>query len=111
MFKFISFISCFLLLSAPCCGGEEEIVVRLGRASSLQPLYLDALTTAHSGFEHGYIASLEKVLRFDLNHNGKTVVVERRPEWLKLCKEENGIKTFIAEKWEEAKIHAVVKGE
>lgn len=102
------FIVFFLFTAA---FADEEIVVQLSRHSNLQPLYLDALTGSNSGMDPAYVAQLEKVLKFDLNHNGKTLVVERRPEWIKLCKEENSIRNFFVEKWEECKIHAVVKGE
>lgn len=107
MFKSL-ILSLFLFLPL---FAEEEIIVQLARQSTLQPLYLDTLTGLKSGFDPSYIAQLEKVLRYDLSHNGKSVVVERKPEWIQLCKEEKGIRSFVAEKWEQAKMHAVVKGE
>lgn len=109
MFRFSSlFIALFLFTAAYA---DQEIVVQLARHSNLQPLYLDPLLGSQSGFDPAYISQLEKVLKFDLSHNGKTMVVERRPEWVKLCKEENSVRNFFADKWNECKIEAVVKGE
>ncbi len=107
----IRFLLLFCSLLCSLTAAEEEIVVHLARSSPLEPVYLDALQGQKAGLDQSYLGQLEKVLRFDLNHNGKNVVVERKNEWIQLCKEENGIKNFVAEKWAQAKIHAVVKGE
>jgi TolB protein len=64
---FILFLPALLL-------AEEEIVVHLASQESLTPLYLSAIQESGSGFEKSYLASLEKVLRFDFEHDGKTEI-------------------------------------
>nr|NGX55434.1 hypothetical protein [Chlamydiota bacterium] len=69
-------LSIFLLLAiATSLFGEEEIVVPLSAQSELSPLFLDTFANNSAGFDKSYLAQLEKVLHFDLNHNGKTAVI------------------------------------
>ena len=51
---------------------DEEITVHLTSQESLAPLYIAPLSDSGSGFEKSYVASLEKVIRFDFDHNGTT---------------------------------------
>ncbi len=62
-----------LLLLSPLFA-EEEITIHLSSQESLVPLHLSSITESGSGFEKSYITALEKVLRFDFNHNGITEV-------------------------------------
>lgn len=54
---------------------SQEIVVHLTSQERSAPLYLAPIQEKGSGFEKSYIASLEKVLRFDFTHNGKTELI------------------------------------
>ena len=63
----------FLILCAPLFS-DEEIIVHLASQVSLTPLYLSPLQDKESGFDKSYLNSLEKVLRFDFDHNGKTEI-------------------------------------
>lgn len=66
-------IAFLLLLFAPLFA-TDEIVVHLSTKESLMPVNLAPIQAKESGFEQSYLAELEKVLRFDFAHNGKTEV-------------------------------------
>lgn len=73
MFKYFSL---FLLVSITLFA-QDEIVVHLDTSSCLEPIRFTSLDSQGSGFEKSYINELEKVLKFDLNHNGKTQVTTK----------------------------------
>ncbi len=66
-------ISVFLLPTLEA--KDKGMVVRLPTQTSLAPLYLSSFSTDHSGFDSTYVKALEKVLQFDLHHNGRTQLV------------------------------------
>jgi TolB protein len=51
---------------------DEEIIVHVATQESLSPIYLAPIQDKESGFDKTYLTDLEKVLRFDFAHNGKT---------------------------------------
>lgn len=53
---------------------DEEIVVKVGRTSTLSPLHFTALQGKNSGLEASYLKELESIVRFDFSHNGKTTL-------------------------------------
>ncbi len=55
---------------------EEDIFIKLESENPLLPLYLNSFSATDSGFELTYINQLEKILQFDLNHNGMTYLVK-----------------------------------
>lgn len=67
----------FLCLFFPLFA-EEEIVVHLVSQDSLTPIYLSVSQDSQSGFDKNYLHTLEKILRFDFEHNGKTDVVSSK---------------------------------
>lgn len=71
----------WMLLLCPCLAyaaeDESPIIVSLARANPLMPLYLSPMIDDDSGFDKAYLKQLEKVLRFDLNHNGMTHTLQR----------------------------------
>jgi len=70
----------FITLSVACFAvqeDKEEIVVRLETEVPLMPLYLGAVASENAGFDAAYLKQLEKVLEFDLDHNGMTVIAKR----------------------------------
>ena len=71
----------FLLLLSTCSlfGDQEPIVVRLATEVQLLPLYAGAMSGEQSGFSTEYVRQLEKVLRFDLDHNGMTYLAPSSP--------------------------------
>ncbi len=59
------------------CGEERELVVRLETEGKLTAVQLFSFHAAQPAFSREYIQKLESVLRFDLNHNAATIVVEK----------------------------------
>lgn len=80
----------FLFLFFPLFA-DEEIVVHLSTQERLMPVYIAPIQVNESGFDQSYVSSLEKVLRFDFEHNGKTEVVSTQKDAAK-------IETFIKQK-------------
>lgn len=54
---------------------EQPIMIRLATETQLLPLYAGPMMGEKSGFSPEYVRALDKVLRFDLEHNGKTYLV------------------------------------
>src|SRR5688572_28341675 len=67
---------CFFLVAALAWGSEQELVVRLETESQLTPIQCLFMEGSRAAFSREYIQDLEKVLAFDLNHNGSTMLVE-----------------------------------
>ncbi len=86
------------LLFAPLCA-EEEITIHLSNEERLAPLYLNPIQNSRSGFDANYLARLEKVLAFDLNHNGRTEVVTANAQRKEQARRENDLLCFEREKW------------
>lgn len=59
---------------------NDPIVVRLATETQLIPMYLAHFNGNGSGFESSYCSQLEKVLQFDLDHNGMTYLLDTSPE-------------------------------
>ncbi len=72
-----------LLLCCPLCA-DEEIIVHVKTAETLTPIYLHPLQEKGSGLDKKYLSSLEKVLRFDFENNGKTELVAEKKSHLKI---------------------------
>jgi TolB protein len=56
---------------------DEKIVVKLATESKLMPLYLAPFYKENAALDSTYLDKLEKVLQFDLNHNGMTFTVKQ----------------------------------
>ncbi len=64
---------------------NPEIQVRLATASPLVPIYVGKIQTKDATFDSLYLNQLEKVLSYDLNHNGSTKICAYNSEieqWL-----------------------------
>lgn len=59
---------------------SDPIVVRLATETQLIPMYLTHFNGNGSGFEQNYCNQLEKVLQFDLGHNGMTYLLDTSNE-------------------------------
>lgn len=55
---------------------EAPLVVKLATESSLDPLYLLPMTSEQSEISESAMRQLEKILAFDLDHNGATFVAK-----------------------------------
>lgn len=59
------------------CFAEEPLVVLLGTEAQTSPLYLAPILSDDS-LSKDYLKSLEKILKFDLDHNGMTTVIKEK---------------------------------
>ena len=66
----------WLWLLSAACFAEETIYVELEADSPLLPLYLTPMGNEQSGFDAAYLEKLRNILKFDLQHNGMTYVME-----------------------------------
>ena len=80
--KYLKYLLIFFITVIGFLQAEEtsEITVRLATVSQLSPLYLSEIEDRDSGFSSQYLSQLENVLRFDLDHNGMTKVVNIKPK-------------------------------
>ncbi len=76
------FVSCFVLFASMVGAAENDdpIVVRLATEAQRIPLYMTHIAPASSGFDKSYCDQIEKVFRFDLDHNGMTYLLPYSPE-------------------------------
>lgn len=75
-FSLFFFVFFFCLpFTAKTTEDDEKIVVKLATESKLMPLYLAPFYKENPAFDNSYLSQLEKVLQFDLNHNGMTFTV------------------------------------
>lgn len=74
--KILLFIILFTVSTA-YASESSEITVRLATDNQLVPISLDLIDDRDSGFSASYLKQLEKVLRFDLDHNGFTKVMSK----------------------------------
>ncbi len=88
---------------------QEEIVVHLDNEQRLAFLYLNPIQDIGSGFDANYLRALEKVLTFDLNHNGKIELVSQIDACKKQAKREKDLHFFEREKWRNLGCDFVVK--
>lgn len=77
LFLHFNFYSINQLQAEELQESEESLVVKLATESHLAPLYFLPLNQEQSEFSESYIQQLEKILAFDLDHNGKTFVSKR----------------------------------
>lgn len=77
--SFLTLLSIFLslsfLLQAKSFEADEKIIVKLSTESKLLPLYLPPFYLENPGLDTSYLNQIEKVLQFDLNHNGMTFTI------------------------------------
>ncbi|MFT4553451.1 MAG: TolB protein [Chlamydiales bacterium] len=72
------------LLNAEEAGGtlsdRSEMVIRLATDSKLAPIYVAPLYLENAGLDGLYLNELEAIVKFDLNFNGKTQLVQHSEE-------------------------------
>lgn len=89
--------------------GEEPFVVKLETESKLAPLYLLPIDETASKLAETHVAQVEKILCFDLNHNGSTIVAKRTLENNLLGKGDAFEQLGNAVDWKRRNIFYVVK--
>lgn len=78
---------------------EESIFIRLETETGLIPIYLTQSDNKNSGFSPSYCLELEKVLRFDLDHNGMTKALPTTKERDKLAKTFSFDQIYKSSEW------------
>lgn len=73
---FFLFITLVFFTTVQAKEDQETIYVKLENEVQLLPLYVAPIIDDSSGFSKDYLKSLEKILRFDLGHNGMTFIVK-----------------------------------
>ena len=110
-FLFFYFVTSALFfgLSAAEDSDKENILVRLVTETPLFPLFLDSMKEENAGFDGTYLNQMEKILAFDLDHNGMTKVMVHTKERLAQTAKEKRLDSFQQSAWKELSIHYVVK--
>lgn len=88
---------------------DESFIVKLATESNLVPLYLLPMHQDHSDLQETYIQQLEKILAFDLDHNGSTFVAKRSTESNQLGQRGPFNQLGSLSVWKERHIFYVVK--
>lgn len=88
---------------------NDTIVVKLATESKLMPLYMSSFLEDNSGLEKNHIAQLEKILSFDLNHNGMTYTVKHTQEQDQLSDLKNFENMGNANDWLKLNVFYVLK--
>jgi len=76
-FVLLGAILSFGSIEAASSADNEPIHVQLETDVKLLPLYMPQFSQDHSAFETEYLQELEKILNFDLSHNGMVALVKR----------------------------------
>lgn len=100
-----------LFSSSMLWADEEPIVVKLATESALAPLYLLPITRDQTDLNESYVRQLERILTFDLNHNGSTFVAKRSLENDQLGQGGAFNQLGSAHAWKERNIFYVVKAQ
>jgi TolB protein len=105
----IALIFPLLKMQAVSKEDETQMVVRLATESQLLPMYVAHFLDDESGFDKAYIANLENILNFDLNHNGMTSIVKRSTEKETLATKTSFLEMGSAKEWQSKEIYYVIK--
>ncbi|NGX61048.1 MAG: Dipeptidyl-peptidase 5 [Chlamydiae bacterium] len=89
---------------------DEEIFVHVATEKNLRPLRLTPFCHLRSSFSAAYVKELEEVMRFDMNHNGKTEVVPKSSPIHNLEKQETAFTQFDMKSWRELDLDYVIRG-
>ncbi len=102
----------FLLQTTNIFAKENDaFTVTLATESPLAPLYLLPLAANQSNLSESYIQQLEKILAFDLDHNGSTLLVKRTQANNKLGQNESFNQLGSIGDWKGQHIQFVVKSQ
>lgn len=99
----------FFILSTVFSFGDEEIRVHLETENQLSPLYLGHLQNTNAAFDRSYLAQLEAVMQYDINHSGSAQVMPRSAEKETLINAESAAKALHPHSWKTYGAHLVIK--
>ena len=88
---------------------DNQFVVSLDTESAVTPLYLLPIVSLDSDVPSSYKQEIEKILAFDLNHNGCTFVVQQNEEALLLAQQDPLHHIGDPSTWKAHSIYYVVK--
>lgn len=112
LLNYVRYIFLILFLSSPmleATESEDPIVVRLATETKLIPLYLTLFEGSNSNLDANYCQQLEKVLQFDLDHNGMTYLIKVTDEKEKRAAASQFNQSPKASDWKALKAFYVVK--
>lgn len=107
---FFLFITCSLLVRyGNAFEDEDSITVGLSTETALDPLYLTSIINNQSAFDEDHIKQLEKVLSFDLQHNGRTFLIQKSSEQERYATAGKFEQMGFPAEWKKQNIFYVVK--
>ena len=111
IFNYLLLLLSALAVSLTAAPSEDRdpIVVKLETEGRLLPLYAAHWIDEQSGFERSYLEQLEKVLRFDLGHNGATALLPYQGECDGLANRGAFDSLGSPADWQSRKVYYVVK--
>lgn len=107
----IAILNVFSFNSICAQESEEPLVVKLETESNLTPLYLLPLAQDQSEFQEPYVQQLDKILAFDLDHNGATSLVKRTSASNQLGQNGTFNQLGSVSAWKEQHIFYVIKSQ
>lgn len=113
--KFISYLIFSLgmiySLTAAVSDNEDQttIFIRLTTDNQLLPIHLAAMNNHGSGFDQNYINQLERILNFDLNHNGMTYTINKTKDQERLLGSSDLGEFGDPQQWSTSQIYYVIK--
>lgn len=88
---------------------EEPLIIKLETESHLAPLYLLPLSQEQPNLQDAYVQQLEKILAFDLDHNGATLLAKRTMANNQLGQSDSFTQLGSVLEWKKQHIFYVVK--
>lgn len=113
LFLMLLFVASAVFAPAlPALASDDDsasIVVRLATETERLPLYLPHFACDETDFETNYCSKLEKVLQFDLDHNGMTYLLPSTKEKEKLAVPSAFNQSLQAKEWKALGAYYVIK--
>ncbi len=97
------------ILATTLTHGMNEIRVHLETENQLPPLYLGHLQSVNASFDRSYLAQLEAVMQYDINHSGSAQVMPRSAEKETLINAETPAAALHPHSWKTYGAHHVIK--
>lgn len=98
-----------MLAAMPLKAEDDAILVRLATETQRLPVYLTHFGCEESALDAAYCQRLEKVLQFDLNHNGMTYTLAPNSEREKLALAANLDQVPQQSNWKSLDVFYVIK--
>ncbi len=86
----------------------QELVVKLPTSTPLLPMYVAQITSEDTEFDHGYLAKLQSVLRYDFDNNALTQLLGPNAEKEALAARSYGEPESALSSWRAAHVMYVI---